>query len=78
LARHIRPERSFESFSRGLELIAAIHQVWRKTEALARAHGGVLFGFNSIVNTLLDAVREEFDLTLDEWHYWAEIARESA
>ena len=56
----IRGERTVERFSRGLELVRAIHSVWDANELIPR----------------IEALLREFDLTVPEWHYWANQAAE--
>lgn len=70
--RTIRHERSFDGFSRGLEVVKAIHKLWRENDKLSRRGASA-----SQVNDNISALIEEFDLTLDEWHYWADIAGEA-
>jgi hypothetical protein len=72
MARTIRHERSFEGFSRGLEVVRAIHKLWRENDKLSRRGATA-----SDINANIDALIEEFDLTIDEWHYWADIASEA-
>lgn len=50
MARNIRPHMTFESCSRGLQ----------------------------IINNNIEALMAEFDLTLDEWHYWADITNKAS
>ena len=68
--RVIRPERSFEQYSRGAELVRAIQALWRTNRALPP-------GANAQIDANIQALRDEFDLTLSEWHYWAEQTREA-
>jgi len=62
----IRPERSVESFSRGAELTSAITAMWEHNAAMC----GMSAEINATINARIDAIMEEFDLTLQEWHYW--------
>lgn len=64
--RTIRPARRFDTFSRGASLVRDIRAMW-----VINNRGSV---DNAAINARIQAVREEFDLTLDEWHYWAEQA----
>lgn len=73
MTRTIRPERSFENYSRGLELVRAIRTMWQAnaTERWYLADGrwvppGVA------IDGRIQALVAEFDLTRDEWFYWAE------
>ena len=68
----IREERSFEHYSRGAELIKAIHKLWNFNELTPYS----IWDRSTIINERIDKLREDFDLTISEWHYWAEIARE--
>jgi len=72
-ADKVRPERSFNQFSRGLELIKAIRAMW---QAHARIPASV-WPKSAIINPNIDRLMTEFDLTIPEWHHWAEIARKA-
>lgn len=61
----IRQERTFESFSRGLEVVRAIQKMWE-------GHSRLPPGSNAQIETNIRALMAEFDLTIDEWHYWAD------
>lgn len=71
----IRPERSMEQFSRGLELIKAIHKMWDLND---RERPYMPWPKSQIINPRIMAIVKEFDLTVDEWHYWAGLANEAA
>ena len=60
----IRPERSFENFSRSLELIRAIRSMWD-------VHAKLPPGQNQTIEDNIQKILDDFDLTVDEWHYWA-------
>ena len=64
----IRPERSFEQFGRGLQLIRAIRAMWGVHESLPA-------GSNAQINANIEVVRAEFDITIPEWHYWCRQSR---
>lgn len=66
----IRPSRSFENFSRGLEVIRAIHMMWDE-------HNRLPAGSNETINRNIENLMGKFDLTLDEWFYWAKLAHEA-
>ncbi len=61
----VRPERSFEQFSRGLELVQAIKAMWAKHTTDHRTP----------LDHVLDEMdlMEEFDLDLMEWLYWTDL-----
>jgi len=67
--RGIRPERTFEQYSRGAELVRAIRKLWQENEKLQG------FGRNHLVNDNIEALMDDFDLTLDEWFYWSKTVR---
>ena len=69
---NIRPERSFEQFSRGPDLVRAIRKVWDTNVRLPRS----LPDLNDQINANCEEVTEEFDLNYPEWHYWCHIARQ--
>lgn len=71
MARTIRQERTFESFSRGLEVVRAIRKMWD-------GHSRLPPGSNAQIEINIRALMAEFDLTLDEWHYWADKANEAS
>lgn len=50
----------------------AIHRMWDANELIPRQTGQ----FNRIVNERIEALLREFDLTVPEWHYWADQAAE--
>ena len=58
----IRPERTFEQYSRGAELVQAIRDRW---EDAKRTHPYPAVHVESGLNIMLD-----HDLTDAEWHYW--------
>ena len=64
--RDIRPERSIERFSRGLELVRAIRRMWKCNE---KVHN------NQLINSRIQAIVDEYDLRLPEWFYWCDLAR---
>lgn len=72
-AASIRPERSLELFSRGHELVKAIHAMWVENNLYRsgfeprKTHEQIMVGIMAIV--------EGFDLTVAEWHYWCDHAR---
>lgn len=67
---NVRPERTFEQFSRGLELVRAIRRMWFVHSCPPRPT-------NREINANIQAIVERFDLTVKEWHYWCRIARTS-
>jgi hypothetical protein len=67
----IRSERSFEHFSRGNEVVRAIRMMWEKHERIPAS----VWPKSTIINKNIEDLMGEFDLTVDEWHYWAEITR---
>ena len=74
----VRPERSFEQFSRGVELTRAILRMW---EANAQdAFGGdprpPRSEVRSSINRRVSELMAEFDLTAAELDYWADMATE--
>ena len=72
----IRPERSFEQFSRGLELVKVIHAMWKRN-AKETWRGNNVVGWippSRAINARIEALMAEFDLTLGEWFYWAKQA----
>ena len=64
--RVIRQERAYENFNRGLELIKAIRRMWALNITIPRS--------NQQIETAIDNIMAEFDLTISEWHYWADLA----
>ncbi len=70
----IRSERSFDHYTRGLELLRAIRHVWKVNEAIPHTHRGVHPSRNEQIEANILALLDEFDLTIPEWHYWAEKA----
>jgi hypothetical protein len=69
--RTIRPERSFETYSRGLPLVKAIHAMWEVHRKIPYTS---TIDRTLEINTNIERLMADFDLTLDEWHYWADIA----
>lgn len=67
-SRVIRPERSFEAFSRGAELVRAIRSLWASNALLPA-------GSNREIAEGVERLRSEFDLTYDEWYHWSDVAR---
>lgn len=49
--RTIRHERSFEGFSRGLEVVKAIHKLWRENDELSR-RGATASQINANIDAL--------------------------
>lgn len=77
--RIVRTERTTECFSRGMELIRAILAMW-KINAKETWRGNNVVGWippSRAINGRIEALCAEFDLTVSEWHYWAELAREA-
>jgi hypothetical protein len=75
----IRPERSSLQFSRGFELIKTIHYMWFQNDLLRQRVDptvdiGETRGVNGIINDRIEKIIKEFDLTVEEWHYWCELA----
>jgi hypothetical protein len=66
-ARKVRPERTFENYSRGGELVQAIRAMWRANNKLPA-------GSNAAVERNIQEVLGNFDLTIPEWHYWCKLA----
>jgi hypothetical protein len=60
----IRPERSFEHYSRGAELVRAIRALWEANKALSPGQSG-------LISQRIEALMTEFDLTFGEWYYWS-------
>lgn len=69
LPEHVRPERSFESYSRGAELVRAIRRTWKSNNALPP-------GSNREIEERVRFLCDRFALNVAEWHYWCEQARE--
>jgi hypothetical protein len=69
----IRSERSFEHFSRGLELVRAIRACWKASDRIPIA----LLDRNDRINANCEQVVADFDLTYEEWHYWCRIANQN-
>lgn len=67
----IRPERSFESFSRSQELIRA---TWAVNEKLPRS----LPDCNEQIAANCERICQEFDLSIEEWHHWCRLASKPA
>jgi len=65
----IRPERSFEQFSRSAELVRAIKKMWRDNEKILE------WPTSTIIERRINGILLDFDLSLKEWYYWAKIAR---
>jgi hypothetical protein len=65
----IRAERSFEQYSRGSELVQAIKQMWEGHARLSYSRRDR----NTIINSNIKKLMADFDLTLQEWYYWAKI-----
>ncbi len=63
----VRPERRFEQYSRGAEMIEVIIEMWRDHNALPA-------GSNDQIARNTRALMDEYDLTYPEWYYWSQIA----
>ncbi len=63
----VRPERTMEQFSRGLEVVRSIRAMWD-------GHSRLPAGSNEIIERNIRALMAEFDLTLTEWYYWSRKA----
>jgi len=70
----IRFERTFDVYSRGLELVREIQQMWEKNDALPRRTWEQTTRANDIIEQRIRSLMHKFDLTIEEWHYWARIA----
>jgi len=74
-AAGVRAERSFESYSRGADLVRAIR---RMVEANRSARWELVDGRwsppSAVINPRIGAIVAEHDLTVTEWHYWCRIA----
>jgi len=68
---HVRPERSFEGFSRGAELVRAVKRMWASNNALPA-------GSSREIEERIRFICDRFDLNVAEWHYWCKIAGERA
>lgn len=66
----IRRERTIEVFSRGAELIQAICRMWEANKLLKPGAPDV----NKTINARINAIVQEYDLTVAEWHYWCRHA----
>lgn len=64
--RTIRPERSFEHYSRGPELLADLRAMWEKNRKLPA-------GANDEIAQNVEAVRKKHDLTYDELYFWSDV-----
>ena len=65
----IRPSRTFESFSRGLELVRAVQGLWK-----ANDETGYGYGLAGVKLARIRALCDDFGLTIAEWHYWCRQA----
>jgi hypothetical protein len=72
MSKAVRPERSFERFSRTLELVRAIKAMWEAHDRIPAS----VWPRSTVINWNIDRLMEEFDLTIPEWHYWAEQVRQ--
>ena len=63
----IRTERNIDNFSRGRSLVLKIQRMWL-------ANSGAT---SEAISNRIEAIQAEFDLTIDEWHYWCRIARDA-
>ena len=70
MSRNIRPERSFESYSRGAELLKAIKAMWEDVKKIPYTNPER----SDLINRNIRKLMEEFDLTFHEWYHWSEIA----
>lgn len=68
----IRPERTFEQYSRGAQLIQAILEMWVLNDRIEPGTEGR----TQTINGRISSIMAEYDLTIDEWHYWAKQARQ--
>ena len=76
----IRPERTIERCSRGLELIRRILAFWQDVEALPRLPwSNEINGYpkNREIKVRIEQIIADFGLTVDEWHYWCRAATEA-
>lgn len=73
----VRPERTFEQYSRGAELIQAIYKMWIRNEGLSRHTWDQTRQTNRIIAERIEELLVEYDLTYDEWHYWYKQAVEA-
>jgi len=69
MTTNVRTERKFETYSRGAELVRAIKAMWECNEGDRGRPDG-----NTRINTRIEALAAEYDLTSVEWIYWARIA----
>jgi hypothetical protein len=71
----IRPSRTFESYSRGLSLVRAIHAMrdQNRNTRWTRVDGRWVPP-SVAINSRIQALVVEYDLTVAEWHYWCRIA----
>jgi hypothetical protein len=61
----VRSARTFERYSRGFQVVRAIHELWDlNADELD----------NTRANQRIQKLAVEYDLTVDEWHYWCRIA----
>ena len=65
----IRPERTLQQFSRGRSVILKIQRMWQANQQLP-------IGSNTVIEERIEMICKDFDLTVDEWHYWCRIARD--
>ena len=61
----IRPERTFEVYSRGPQLVRAIQALWEGNVGLS----------GEAIDSRIRGLMAEYDLSLPEWHYWARQVR---
>ena len=69
-----RPERSFENFSRGPELVKAIQATWAVNVKIPRS----LPDCNEQIAANCEKICRDFDLTYEEWHHWCRLASKPA
>lgn len=65
----IRAERNINNFSRGRSVVLKIQRMWQANTMLPG-------GSNDTIDARIEEIRTEFDLTIEEWHYWCRIARD--
>lgn len=71
MERRVRPERTFESYSRGAELVETLRATWLVNNALPP-------GSNDAIEQNMRKVAADFDLTVPELHYWCKLAAKEA
>jgi hypothetical protein len=71
--REIRTSRRLDTYSRGHELLIAVENCQDANQRLSRD----LPDLNQRIEGNCRRVMQEFDLTVDEWHYWCDQLTES-